>query len=64
MATYLYRTWLANTKSPMAYVAYADLGDVLARISDFAGAKDAYRASLSLSWGFERARLSLAKLPG
>ena len=64
MATYLYRTWLSNTKSPMAYVVHADLGDVLIKASDFAGAKDAFKSSLGLNGAYERARVSLAKLPG
>ena len=43
MASHLYKTWLENTKSPMAYIVYADFGDVLVAANDHTGARAAFQ---------------------
>ena len=63
MARYLYKTWIENASSPMAYIAQADYGDVLVLANDIEGARAAYQRALQLNGAFERARTSLAKLP-
>ncbi|MEI7606778.1 MAG: hypothetical protein WCJ64_05290 [Rhodospirillaceae bacterium] len=62
VASYLYQEWLANTKSPMAYIIYADHGDALSLANDIAGARAAYEASLQMNPNSERARAALAWL--
>ena len=62
MAQHLYKTWISNTPSPMAYIVYADYGDALVGGGDIQGAREAYQRSLQLNGAFERARLALAKL--
>ena len=63
LALHLYKTWLANTKSPMTQVVYADIGDVLVAAKDINGARIAFQNALQLGGTFERARAALARLP-
>ncbi len=63
MASYLYETWLANSRSPRAHVIYADFGDVLVASNEPDRARSAFQSALRLNPAFERARAALAKLP-
>ncbi len=63
MASYLYETWLTNTRSSRAYVIYTDFGEVLVAANELSRARTAFRSALQLSPSYERARAALAKLP-
>lgn len=58
-AVHLYRVWLDNTPSPLAYVACFNLGVILGGMRDYAGAETMYRRALEQNPDFIRARLNL-----
>ncbi len=58
----LLRTWVAHTKSPLLSIVYCDLGDVLLKVNDKAGAEQAYKQSLQINPGNHRAQVALAVL--
>jgi predicted O-linked N-acetylglucosamine transferase (SPINDLY family)/glycosyltransferase involved in cell wall biosynthesis len=60
-AIHLYRLWLDNTPSPLAYAAWFNLAVLLA-VADEAGAEAAYRASLKANPNFVEALLNLGTL--
>ena len=55
----LYRLWLANSKSPLAYMACFNLGVMLGNQQDFLQAESLYRKALEQNPGFVQARLNL-----
>lgn len=57
-----YRHWLANTESLDKYVAWFNLGVLLAEQRDVASAQEAYRSSLALRGDFIQARINLGLL--
>src|SRR5674476_72808 len=48
----LYRLWLEHTTSPLAYVAYFNLGVELASDRQYIEAEDVYRKAIEISPGF------------
>ena len=58
----LYRTWLANTRSPLAFAACFNLGVILSNAKDAAGAEAVYRQALEINPGFVQARLNLGSM--
>ena len=58
----LYRAWLRNTRSPLAYAISFNLGVTLAEAKNTAGAEEAYRQSLRLKADFIPAHLNLGTL--
>jgi predicted O-linked N-acetylglucosamine transferase (SPINDLY family) len=58
-AAELYRLWLDNTKSPLAYIACFNLGTVLAADRDYLQADIMYRKALEQNPGLIQARLNL-----
>jgi predicted O-linked N-acetylglucosamine transferase (SPINDLY family) len=57
-----YRDWLADTESLDKYVAWFNLGVLLAEQRDSLGAQEAYRSSLALRSDFVQARINLGLL--
>ncbi len=55
----LYRMWLANTVSPLAYAANFNLGSLLSAEKDFLGAERAYRKALEQNPLFPQAMVNL-----
>ena len=62
IATDLYRLWLANTNSPIAYAVQFNLAVMLDNASDDNGAEAAYRAALAQKPGFIEGGINLANL--
>lgn len=58
----LYRLWIESTESPLAFVAYFNLGGALSTSGDISGAEQAYRQAISLNPNFAQARLNLGLL--
>lgn len=58
----LYRRWLTDTASPLAFAIYFNLGVALENAGDFPAAAQAYRRALSLNPGFGPAEANLAAL--
>lgn len=62
VAAVLYEAWLKRTKSPLAHVAYFNLGATLSGLGDLSGAEEAYRNAIALAPGFVQPRLNLGLL--
>ncbi|XLZ69015.1 tetratricopeptide repeat protein [Massilia sp. SR12] len=58
----LYRSWLDNTKSPLAYAVCFNLAVMLSDTGDTAGAEQHYRRAIALNKNFIEARLNLGTL--
>lgn len=58
-AVSLYRDWLAQNESPLAYAVQFNLGVLLAGMQENAAAEEAYRAALALNPVFAQAHLNL-----
>jgi predicted O-linked N-acetylglucosamine transferase (SPINDLY family)/glycosyltransferase involved in cell wall biosynthesis len=58
----IYRTWLANTASPLAYAVQFNLAVMLSDSGDLAGAEAAYRMALAQNARFSEAYLNLGTL--
>lgn len=58
----LYRVWIVNTPSPLAYAVYFNLAVALSGIQDDAGAELSYRRALALKPDFIEAQLNLGTL--
>lgn len=58
----LYRSWLDNTASPLAYAVCFNLGVLLSDSGDTAAAEQAYRRAIALNKHFVEARLNLGTL--
>lgn len=56
----LYQAWLANTRSPLAHIVHADLGEVLRGQGRESEALEAFRSSLAIDPGYERAKVLLS----
>lgn len=66
LAAVLYQTWLGRNvgrnASPLAHVAWFNLGTLLSNEADLAGAETAYREAIKLSPAFLQPRLNLGLL--
>ena len=62
LAVALYRAWLAQTESPLAYAIQFNLGLLLEQLDDSPAAEAAYRAAIAQNSEFIEARLALAHL--
>ena len=58
----LYRLWLQDTRSPLAYIVYFNLGVTLSNMHDAVAAEQAYRSALGLKPDFIEALLNLGTL--
>ena len=58
-AVSLYRDWLAQNESPLAYAVQFNLGVLLAGMQENAAAEEAYRTALALNPVFAQAHLNL-----
>ncbi len=58
-AVRLYETWLAHTRSPLAYAVHFNLGVVLGALGEHDAAVRTYLAAIALNPGFVEARLNL-----
>lgn len=58
----LYRSWLDNTQSPLAYAVCFNLAVMLSDTGDTAGAEQLYRRAMALNKNFVEARLNLGTL--
>lgn len=61
-AVALYRSWLDNTQSPVAYAVCFNLAVMLSDSGDTAGAEQLYRRAIALNKFFVEARLNLGTL--
>lgn len=61
-AVALYRSWLDNTQSPLAYAVCFNLAVMLSDSGDTAGAEQLYRRAIALNKNFVEARLNLGTL--
>ncbi|SFV13543.1 Predicted O-linked N-acetylglucosamine transferase, SPINDLY family [Pseudoduganella namucuonensis] len=61
-AVALYRLWLEQSPSPLAYAARFNLAVTLSAVGDDAGAEEMYRAASAQHPGFVEARLNLGTL--
>ncbi|TAN48282.1 MAG: glycosyltransferase [Methylococcaceae bacterium] len=55
----LYRCWLQNTNSPLAYAAWFNMGVLLSETADHPASEAAYRKAIELNPNFIEARLNL-----
>lgn len=61
-AVTLYRLWIKNSDSPLAYAAYFNLGVTLSQVQDNLAAEQAYRSALHFKPDFIEASLNLGSL--
>jgi predicted O-linked N-acetylglucosamine transferase (SPINDLY family) len=62
LAAVLYRTWLGKNASPLAHIAWFNLGTLLSNEADLPGAEAAYREAIRLAPAFLQPRLNLGLL--
>ncbi len=58
----LYRQWLISTPSPMAHMAYFNLGVNLSKVQRESEAESAYRQALEIKPDFREARINLSAI--